>query len=233
MNYELMENNKVTLMGKVVSEPKFSHEVYGEKFYELNLSVKRLSDYNDIIPITVSEKLLGGDEFAFGKNVGVAGQFRSYNKLIDDRSKLMLTVFVRDVVKFDENLNPNIIEINGYLCKPAIYRVTPFKREICDMLLAVNRAYNKSDYLPCIAWGRNARYAKNIAVGGKVNLSGRIQSREYQKKVSEEEILTKTAYEISVSKLSAEDIGEASELPLSKAYFENNNEIYDIAEEGV
>jgi len=201
MNYELMENNKVFLIGRVVSEPKFSHEVYGEGFFELDLSVRRLSDHNDIIPITVSEKLLSHDNFKINRDVAVKGQFRSYNKLVDEKSKLMLTVFVREIADFDDSMNPNIIEINGFLCKPPIYRVTPFKREICDMLLAVNRAYNKSDYLPCIAWGRNARYAKGIEVGKKVFLTGRIQSREYQKKISENETLTKTAYEISISQM--------------------------------
>lgn len=199
--YELMENNKVFLMGKVVSEPKFSHDVYGEGFYELDLEVPRLSDHSDIIPITVSERLLE-NQFKLGSMVGVRGQFRSYNKIVDDKSKLMLTVFVRELAEFDESINPNIIELSGYLCKAPIYRTTPFKREICDMLLAVNRAYNKSDYLPCIAWGRNARFAKAIEVGSRVFLVGRIQSREYQKRLGEDQTLTKTAYEISVNKLS-------------------------------
>ena len=201
--YEMMENNKVFLMGKVVSEPKFSHDVYGEGFYELNMEVSRLSDHSDIIPITVSERLLE-NQFALGAMVGVRGQFRSYNKIIENRSKLMLTVFVRELVPYDESINPNIIELSGYLCKAPIYRTTPFKREICDMLLAVNRAYNKSDYLPCIAWGRNARFAKAIEVGSQVFLVGRIQSREYQKRMNEDMTLTKTAYEISVNKLSIE-----------------------------
>jgi single-stranded DNA-binding protein len=198
-----MENNKVFLMGKVVSEPKFSHDVYGEGFYELNLEVPRLSDHSDIIPITVSERLLE-NQFKLGSMVGVRGQFRSYNKVADDKSKLMLTVFVRELAEYDDSINPNIIELSGYLCKAPIYRTTPFKREICDMLLAVNRAYNKSDYLPCIAWGRNARFAKAIEVGSRVFLVGRIQSREYQKRLNDDMMLTKTAYEISVNKLSVD-----------------------------
>jgi len=205
MNYELMENNKVTLMGKVVSKPEFSHEVFGEGFYELELEVKRLSDNSDIIPITVSEKLLTNDDFGLGKEVFVKGQFRSYNKLVDGKSKLMLTVFVREVEKDFGDQNPNQIEITGYICKPPIYRTTPFKREICDLLVAVNRAYNKSDYLPCIAWGRNARFVQNAEVGQKVNIIGRIQSRDYQKKLPNETVETRVAYEISISKISKDE----------------------------
>ena len=201
MNYELMENNKVFLKGEVVSKPVFSHEVFGEGFYELNLNVKRLSDNFDIVPITVSERLLGDNKFEIGNFVAIKGQFRSYNKLVENKSKLLLTVFVREIIDVDESMNPNIIELNGFICKEPIYRTTPFKREICDVLLAVNRAYNKSDYLPCIAWGRNARFVKNIKVGQKVCIIGRIQSREYQKKINDNESLVRTAYEISISKI--------------------------------
>ncbi len=204
MNYELMENNKVCLTGKVVSKPEFSHEVFGEGFYELKLSVKRLSEHSDIIPITVSEKLLINDDFELDRDVCVRGQFRSYNKLIDGKSKLMLTVFVREIGVVDENQNPNVIELTGYICKPPIYRTTPFKREICDILVAVNRAYNKSDYLPCIAWGRNARFVQSIEVGQKVLIFGRIQSRDYQKKISEDSCESRVAYEISISKICRE-----------------------------
>lgn len=205
MNYELMENNKVFLKGVVVSKPEFSHEVFGEGFYEINLNVKRLSENFDIIPITISERLLSDGTFDFGSEVAIKGQFRSYNKLVEGKSKLLLTVFVREIMELDESLNPNIIELNGFVCKEPIYRTTPFKREICDVLLAVNRAYNKSDYLPCIAWGRNARYVKNIKVGQKVTIIGRIQSREYQKRINESESLVKTAYEISISKIRVEN----------------------------
>ena len=196
-----MNNNKVFLSGRVESEPEFSHETFGEGFYEVKLSVPRLSEHTDIIPVTVSEKLLAKDNFKVGNNVAIKGQFRSYNKIVDEKSRLMLTVFVRELIEIDETMNPNIIEIEGFICKPPIYRTTPFKREICDVLVAVNRAYNTSDYLPCIAWGRNARFIKDATVGTKVSIVGRIQSREYQKKLSEEEIETKTAYEISVNKI--------------------------------
>ena len=201
MNYEMMNNNKVFLLGKIETEPVFSHETFGEAFYEMQMSVPRLSEHNDLIPITVSEKLLTNNKFDVGNKVAIKGQFRSYNKLVDGASKLVLTVFVREIIEVDESMNPNIIEIVGYVCKPPIYRTTPFKREICDVLVAVNRAYNKSDYLPCIAWGRNAKYIKDAEVGTQISIVGRIQSRDYQKKLSETETVTKTADEISVSKI--------------------------------
>lgn len=201
MNYEMMNNNKVFLYGKIETQPVFSHETFGEAFYEMLMSVPRLSQHNDLIPITVSEKLLSNNKFAVGNSVAIKGQFRSYNKLVDGASKLVLTVFVREIIEVDESMNPNIIEIVGYVCKPPIYRTTPFKREICDVLVAVNRAYNKSDYLPCIAWGRNAKYIKDAEVGTQISIVGRIQSRDYQKKLSDTEVVTKTAYEISVSKI--------------------------------
>lgn len=214
MNYELMENNKVFLKGEVLTAPVFSHEVFGEGFYELNLKVKRLSNNYDIIPITVSERLLGDSSFDIGKIVSIKGQFRSYNKVVENRSKLLLTVFVRELIELDDSVNPNIIELSGFICKEPIYRTTPFKREICDVLLAVNRAYNKSDYLPCIAWGRNARFVKNIKIGQKVSVIGRIQSREYQKKVSDSESLVKTAYEISISKIKLDDDALNKDTPI-------------------
>lgn len=195
-----MGNNVVTLSGKVVGQPTFSHEVFGEKFYEVTLSVKRLSGMEDILPISVSEHLLC-DSFADGRYVTVKGQFRSYNKIVGDRSKLMLTVFARDVLPFDEMANPNSMELTGYICKPPIYRTTPFNREICDLLIAVNRQYNKSDYIPCIVWGRNARFAGNLNVGEHINVVGRAQSRNYQKKLDDNTVVTRTAYEVSVSKI--------------------------------
>jgi len=201
MNYELLLNNSVELWGKVKSAPEFSHTVLGENFYEFSLEVPRLSDSSDIIPVTISEKLFTKDDLKIDTVIALSGQFRSYNKLMDAKSKLMLTVFVREIIPVDTNKNPNIINLKGFLCKEPIFRTTPFKREICDILLAVNRAYNKSDYIPCIAWGRNARFVKNLPVGTKIDIEGRIQSRVYQKKISEEETVNKTAYEISISKV--------------------------------
>lgn len=199
MNYELLSNNNVELWGKVVSSPQYSHQVADEKFYEFDLEVPRLSESCDIIPITISEKLML-EKFQENDVIALNGQFRSYNKLFDGKSKLMLTVFVRELLPVDTEKNPNKITLKGFLCKEPIFRTTPFKREITDILLAVNRAYNKSDYIPCIAWGRNARFVKNLPVGTKLEIEGRIQSREYQKKLSEEEVVNKVAYEISISK---------------------------------
>ena len=200
MNYDFLNNNKVYLTGEIVSKPVYSHEIYGEGFYELMLSVQRLSDYCDIIPITISERLMLEGNFDVGRRISLRGQFRSYNKVVEDKSRLMLTVFVREILEECDEQNPNIVEIVGYVCKPPIYRTTPFNREISDVLLAVNRAYNKSDYLPCIAWGRNARYIKSLEVGEKVYVTGRIQSREYQKHTEQGDV-SRVAYEISICKI--------------------------------
>lgn len=200
-------NNEVQLSGLVDSKLTLSHEIYGEAFYSFVLRVMRLSDICDYINITVSERLIQNLELDIGKSVTVNGQFRSYNNYSDTGSKLILTVFARDISCNDEKEeyetpnNPNYIYLNGFLCKAPVYRTTPFGREITDILIAVNRAYNKSDYIPCIAWGRNARFSSNLNVGDNIKIWGRIQSREYQKKISEEESVTKIAYEISVSKM--------------------------------
>lgn len=214
MKYELLTNNKVFLCGTVKSKPEFSHESFGESFYEIQLSVPRLSENSDIIPITVSDKILNKD-IEIGTKIAIKGQFRSYNKIEDGKSKLMLTVFVRELIEVNDTMNPNIIEITGFVCKEPTFRTTPFKREICDVLIAVNRAYNKSDYLPCIAWGRNARFVKNLPIGKKINLVGRIQSREYQKKLENGEILKRVAYEVSINRISDEEIEVSGEEMLS------------------
>ena len=208
MNYVTEKNNKVYVMGEIVSDATFSHEVYGEGFYEFFVKVMRLSGQADILPVTLSERLIQDGALAIGKTICALGQFRSYNKIENGKSRLMLTVFVRELLETLPDKNPNSILLSGYICKPPVYRTTPFNREIADVLVAVNRAYNKSDYLPCIAWGRNARFVKNLAVGDKIAISGRIQSREYQKKFSETDIRTMTAYEVSVSKLAAFDSTE-------------------------
>ena len=205
MNYEMMNNNVAILCGVVETEPKYSHEMYGEGFYESVIVVPRLSDQVDKIPFTVSERLLGDGKIAVGNTVTLAGQLRSYNKIVDNKSKLLLTLFVRDVLENDEEQNPNVIDVTGFVCKAPVYRMTPFKREICDVLLAVNRAYNKSDYLPCIAWGRTARFVKDVPVGTKLTINGRIQSREYQKALESGEIETRLAYEVSVNRIEIEE----------------------------
>ncbi len=198
------QNNSVTLSGEIVQEPKFSHEVYGEKFYEITLAVKRLSGMEDLLPVSISEHLLS-ESMLCGSKVTVSGQFRSYNKTVEEKSKLMLTVFARDVLPFDESINPNTLELCGYICKPPVFRKTPFNREICDILLAVNRQYGKSDYIPCIVWGRNARFAQNLSVGEHVSIVGRVQSRNYQKKLSDDSVVTRTAYEVSANKIDVVD----------------------------
>lgn len=208
MNYATEKNNKVYVMGEIVSDATFSHEVYGEGFYEFFVKVVRLSGQADVLPVTLSERLIQDGMLAKGKTICALGQFRSYNKIENGKSRLMLTVFVRELLETLPGKNPNSILLSGYICKPPVYRTTPFNREIADVLIAVNRAYNKSDYIPCIAWGRNARFVKNLTVGEKIAVSGRIQSREYQKKITETNVKTMTAYEVSVSKLAAYDAGE-------------------------
>ncbi len=192
MNNEAKTNNKVYLSGTIESEPVFSHELYGEGFYEFTLRVPRL-------------RLLGEKNLVKGTKISFYGQFRSFNKLVGEKSKLMLTVFVRDFLDEDEEANPNVTELTGYVCKQPMYRTTPFNREICDLLIAVNRAYDKSDYIPCIAWGRNARFVKEMAVGQKLSLSGRIQSREYTKKLPDGSSEIRVAYELSVNKIFMEE----------------------------
>lgn len=199
MSYEQMQNNQVYLSGQIASAPEFSHEIMGEKFYDTTVSVERLSGQSDVIPITVSDRLMEGQNFEIGNLIGLIGQFRSYNKIVDGKSKLVLRVFVRELCECDENA-PNVIELEGYVCKPPVYRTTPFKREIADLLVAVNRAYNKSDYIPAIAWGRNARYASTFNVGDKIHLVGRIQSRIYQKTLDDGTIEERVAYEVSITK---------------------------------
>ena len=208
MNNLTEKNNKVFISGEIISDAEFSHEVYGEGFYEMSVLVKRLSGQGDILPVTVSERLIADKDLKIGVTINAFGQFRSYNKLVDGKSKLMLTVFVRELLDTPVVKNPNSIVLSGYICKPPVYRTTPFNREIADVLIAVNRSYNKSDYIPCIAWGRNARFAKNLAVGEKIAISGRIQSREYQKRISDEDVKILTAYEVSISKLSAYENAE-------------------------
>lgn len=199
-----IDNNQVSLSGKIISPFRFSHEVFGEGFYLFDLSVGRLSDSSDVIPVMASERLLNIHEDQIGKYAEINGQFRSYNYHTENRNRLLLSVFAREIRLTEEESDaakPNSIFLDGYVCKKPVYRKTPLGREIADVLLAVNRPYGKSDYIPCICWGRNARFADSFAVGGRVQIWGRIQSREYQKKLSETEIETRIAYEVSVSKL--------------------------------
>jgi len=202
----LIENNVVTIAGKVISDLEYSHEIYGEGFYNFIVEVPRLSENNDLLPVTISERLINNRKLAIGTLVGIEGQLRSYNNnnYTKEGNRLILTIFAREI-NFLENekqiKNPNQIFLNGYICKKPIYRTTPFGREITDLLLAVNRPYNKSDYIPCIAWGRNARYSESLNVGDNIKVWGRVQSRMYQKKLDTDEIIEKTAYEVSISKM--------------------------------
>lgn len=196
-NNQYDNNNNVILRGKIKTLPVYSHTVMGESFFEMYVEVPRLSDEVDMLPVTISERL--NANLKIGDEIGVVGQFRSYNKLEDGKSKLMLTIFAKEIVDPDEVNQANQIYLVGYICKEPVFRTTPFGREISDMLLAVNRAYNKSDYLPCIAWGRNAKFVKDLGVGEKLEVQGRIQSRKYQKHISDTVTETKIAYEISLS----------------------------------
>ncbi|MBE5962461.1 MAG: single-stranded DNA-binding protein [Lachnospiraceae bacterium] len=204
MTDKVFDNNQVSVAGEVISEFTYSHEVFGEGFYLVDVLVNRLSNSYDIIPIMVSERLIDVKQSCKGKYVEVSGQFRSYNRHEDNKNRLVLSVFAREIKVCDEEpegVKPNYIFLDGYVCKPPVYRKTPLGREIADILLAVNRPYGKSDYIPCICWGRNARFAESFEVGGHIQVWGRIQSREYQKKVSESDFEKRVAYEVSVSKL--------------------------------
>lgn len=204
---KVIETNIVKVIGKVKTEMKFSHEMYGEGFYSFELEVPRLSDFADVLPITISERLFVNMDFSVGTYVVIDGQLRSYNRYINNSNKLMLTIFARDIYIPQEDemeelmKKPNEIFIDGYICKQPVYRTTPFGREISDLLIAVNRPYNKSDYIPCISWGRNARFCEKLLIGDHIKVWGRIQSRNYQKKLSNGETEVKVAYEVSVSKL--------------------------------
>ncbi len=196
------DTNVVNVTGEVLKGLEVSHEIFGEKFYTTQLNIQRLSESQDILPITISERLLEDFKLDIGKKVSVSGQLRSYNKSINGKNKLILTIFVRDIFETEEEMkDPNNIFLDGYICKYPIYRKTPLGREITDLLVAVNRAYNKSDYIPSIAWGRNAKFSKHLEIGDRVQIWGRIQSRSYEKKLESGEVEEKIAYEVSVSKM--------------------------------
>ena len=216
MDTNYLENNYLTLVGKVTGEKRFSHEIYGERFYIFDLSIPRLSGNADVIPITVSERLITDEMLQEGKKLLVKGQFRSYNSYENEKNRLILTVFAKDVTELEEDEQEeneiskkdtitNEVVLIGYICKKPIYRQTPFGREIADLLLAVNRAYNKSDYIPSIAWGRNARFCQNLEVGTRVKIVGRVQSRNYEKKLEDGTVETRVAYEVSIGSLEVID----------------------------
>lgn len=209
MTDKIFDNNQVVIAGEVVKDFEFSHDVFGEGFYILEVAVSRLSNSYDVIPLMISERLIDVKQSYVGRFIEVFGQFRSYNRHEENKNKLVLSVFVREVnlLESEEDIQrPNSIFLDGFICKEPVYRKTPLGREIADLLLAVNRPYGKSDYIPCICWGRNARFAESFAIGGHIQLWGRIQSREYQKKINEDEYEKRIAYEVSVSKM--EYLGE-------------------------
>lgn len=211
MTDKVIENNQVVIMGEIVGEFAFSHEIYGEGFYMVDVLVTRLSESADVIPLMVSERLMDVTKDYRGYKIMVTGQFRSYNRHEERKNKLVLSVFAREVEfieEIGESSKTNQIFLDGYICKEPIYRKTPLGREIADLLLAVNRPYGKSDYIPCICWGRNARFASGFEVGTRCAIWGRIQSREYVKKISETETERRVAYEVSVSKLERLEEGE-------------------------
>ena len=208
---KILENNQVSIVGEIISDFQYSHEVYGEGFYMVEVAVSRLSNFSDYIPLMISERLIDTSQSYIGQKVYVTGQFRSYNRHEELKNRLVLSVFVREIEFIEEEteeMKSNQILLDGYICKQPIYRKTPLGREIADLLLAVNRPYGKSDYIPCICWGRNARYASAFEVGEHVQVLGRIQSREYVKRLSETETEKRTAYEVSVSKLECMDDAE-------------------------
>lgn len=211
MTDKVIENNQVTIIGEIVSAFTYSHEIFGEGFYMVDVRVQRLSDSFDIIPMMVSERLIDVTADYSGYFVEVNGQFRSYNRHEERKNRLVLSVFAREITfvdEIEESAKTNQIYLDGYICKAPIYRKTPLGREIADLLLAVNRPYGKSDYIPCICWGRNARFASTFEVGEKCGVWGRIQSREYMKKVEDEQVEKRIAYEVSVSKLEVVREGE-------------------------
>ncbi len=206
--------NNCVITGEVCSELALSHKSYGEGFYTLYIKVKRLSGYCDIIPVTLSERLMVDIEFKASTKLQVTGQLRTYNKVEDNKNRLIISVFAREIQEIEDDKlikNPNKIYLEGYVCKKPIYRLTPLGREICDIMLAVNRAYNKSDYIPCIAWGRNAKYSQALDIGAHIKIWGRIQSREYKKKFEYDIVETKTAFEVSVLKMECIDDVEIME----------------------
>ncbi|HCD08899.1 MAG TPA: single-stranded DNA-binding protein [Thermoanaerobacter sp.] len=200
-----LENNVVVVVGKIFTDLEYSHELYGEEFFNFILEVPRLSETKDYLPVTISNRLFEGMNLQVGTRVKVEGQLRSYNRKSPEegKNKLILTIFTRDIRVLSEDevvKNPNEIFLDGFICKKPVYRTTPFGREITDLLIAVNRPYNKSDYIPVIAWGRNARFSEKLEIGDRIRLWGRVQSREYQKKLGDE-VVTKVAYEVSITRM--------------------------------
>lgn len=196
--------NNITLSGIINSEPKFSHEVYGERFFEFQFTTARTSGRFDTLIVVASETLLG--DSTAGTELTIYGQIRTRNLHESTGNHLSIYVFARDIFPYDENEESNFVELDGYICKPSAYRQTPLGREICDVLIASNRPYGKSDYIPTIAWGRNARRVDDMEVGTHIKVLGRLQSREYLKQYGDGTCEDRVAYELSVSRI--EEVGE-------------------------
>ena len=202
------ENNSIIVSGEIASSILFSHEIYGEGFYSFELKSARLSGNADVLIITVSERILNCQNINIGDTVSIKGQIRSYNTIVNKKNRLALTIFAREI-EVTDNEDCNVVCIDGFVCKAPVYRKTPFGREIADVLLAVNRSYNKSDYIPCIFWGRNAKYVGGLSTGDNIMVWGRMQSRQYQKK-TDELVEERTAYEVSASRMERKKTNDES-----------------------
>ena len=198
-----MDTNRAELVGSIDSAPVFSHSAYGENFYELPLSVCRRSGAADLLRVILSDRLTMDTPISEGMTIHISGQIRTYNET--DASgicRLNIVVFARAIEALDESCrHENGISLTGFVCKPPIRRTSPLGREICDLMLAANRMYGKSDYIPCIAWGRSAVFASGFPVGTHLSAVGRLQSREYKKRNAEGDVSVRTAYEVSVIRL--------------------------------
>jgi len=194
--------NMAHICGEVIDGPKLSHKTYGEAFYIFKMGVQRNSGFEDQINVMISERIMATIDISEGMFLDIQGQVRTYNEDVDGRNKLNIVVFVRELyVTYGECEYINDIYLEGYLCKKPLSRISPMGRKICDIMLAVNRMYNKSDYIPCISWGRNAVYSNTLDVGDKIAIHGRLQSRQYKKKTEDGDVLLKTAYEVSILQL--------------------------------
>lgn len=189
------ENNAATVAGVVATEPK-KYDCCGEMFYAFDLSVMRMSGAIDLIPVNMPVVLC--DELNFGDRISLVGQVRTYNRVVDGKSRLFVVFFALETADYTDYINE--IELTGFFCKPPVRRTTPLGRDICDAQIAVNRDRQKSDYIPLIIWGRTARLISRLDVGAHVNVKGRLQSRVYQKQ-TEQGVVEKTAYEVSVNRI--------------------------------
>lgn len=197
-------NNYVRITG-YVDKFVYDHTAYDERFYSSFVHSQRRSGTVDDIPVIASEYLVKKDDFD-GKYVEIDGEFRSMNMEVEGKSKLILQIFAKNIRTTQEKADDeNKIVLNGFVVKKPVYRITPSGREITNMLIAVNRPRWRSDYIPCVCWGRSAKWAEDLTVGTAIFIEGRIQSRTYVKKLSDEEREVRTAYEVSIGKMEVND----------------------------